>query len=172
MKTLRNAVLGTALAVAAAGLAIANPITLFTGPVPPQGVTANPVAQTQNLSDYNLIVNAANTAFAPANVGITPLANGHMVTANNPPVLTSCGTTPAIVGSDFAGLVTMGTGTPTGCVITFATAYTAVPLCVVTWQGTPLVAQNWTTTATAITLVQTATSSNKVNYICVGQAGG
>jgi hypothetical protein len=34
------------------------------------------------------------------------------------PALTSCGTSPAIVGTDMAGTVTMGT-TPTGCVITF-----------------------------------------------------
>src|SRR5947209_1683614 len=31
------------------------------------------------------------------------------------PALTSCGTSPSIVGTDFAGTVTMGTGTPTGC---------------------------------------------------------
>jgi len=85
-----------------------------------------------------------------------------------PPVLTACGTAPVVVGTDMAGTVTMGTGTPTGCVITFANPYPTVPSCLVVWQGTPLAAQNWTTTVTAITLVQTATSSNKVNYFCPG----
>lgn len=88
------------------------------------------------------------------------------------PALTSCGTSPAIVGTDTAGIVTMGTGTPTGCVITFNVAYTATPYCVVSWIATPLASQSYVTSASAITLTQTATSSNKVQYVCVGQAGG
>jgi hypothetical protein len=51
------------------------------------------------------------------------------------PALTSCGTSPAIVGTDVAGTVTMGTGTPTGCVITFNVAYIAAPHCIV--RGSP-----------------------------------
>lgn len=94
-----------------------------------------------------------------------------IITGATPPVLTTCGTSPAIVGSDTAGLVTMGTGSPTGCVITFALAYAAVPHCVVTWQ-TNIASMQYTTTATAITLVQTGTSSNLVNYTCISRAGG
>jgi hypothetical protein len=88
------------------------------------------------------------------------------------PALTSCGTSPAIVGTDVAGTVTMGTGTPTGCVITFNVAYIAAPHCVVTWIATPLASQSYTTSTTAITLTQTATSSNVVKYMCVAQPGG
>lgn len=88
------------------------------------------------------------------------------------PALTSCGTTPAISGDDRAGEVTMGTGSPTGCVITFANAYTSVPYCVVTWQATPLASQSYTVSATALTLTQTGTSSNKVNYNCAARSGG
>lgn len=97
---------------------------------------------------------------------------GHMITGATPPVLTSCGTSPAITGSDTAGIVTMGTGTPTGCVITFAAAYATAPVCVVTWIATPLASQSYVTSASAITLTQTATSSNKVQYVCVAQSGG
>jgi len=97
----------------------------------------------------------------------------HIGTAQNTaPALTSCGTTPAIVGTDEAGEVTMGTGTPTGCVITFNQAYVGAPLCVVTWQATPLASQSYVVSNTAITLTQTATDSNKVNYICRARAGG
>lgn len=92
--------------------------------------------------------------------------------SNGTPALTSCGTTPAIVGTDMAGTVTMGTGTPTGCVITFATPYASAPICVVTWIATPLASQSYATSATAITLTQTATSSNVAKYICVAQPGG
>ena len=88
------------------------------------------------------------------------------------PALTSCGTTPAITGTDLAGIVTMGTGTPTGCVITFNTPYVTAPVCVVAWIATPLASQSYVTSATAITLTQTATSSNKVQYVCMAQSGG
>lgn len=102
------------------------------------------------------------------------LAAGHLPpqTGAAKPALTSCGTSPAIVGTDGAGTVTMGTGTPTGCVITFATAYKAAPNCTVTWQATPLAAQSYALSMTAITLTQTATSSNVVNYRCSPQIGG
>lgn len=85
------------------------------------------------------------------------------------PSLTSCGTSPSIRGNNQAGEVTMGTGSPTGCTITFnaANPFSAAPSCVVTWQ-TNLASMQYTITITALTLVQTATSSNKVNYYCPG----
>jgi hypothetical protein len=87
------------------------------------------------------------------------------------PALTSCGTTPAITGTDLAGIVTMGT-TATGCVITFNTPFATAPVCVVTWIATPLASQSYVTAAASITLTQTSTSNNKAQYVCVAQAGG
>lgn len=88
------------------------------------------------------------------------------------PALTSCGSgSPAITGTDTAGIVTLGTSA-TGCVITFTTAYTAIPYCVVTWIATPLASQSYVTAAASITLTQTSTSGNKVQYICLAQNGG
>lgn len=97
---------------------------------------------------------------------------GHLDSTGSTPVLTSCGTSPAIEGNDVAGVITMGTAAPTGCVVTWSTAYTNKPHCVVSWQATPLASQSYTVTATALTLVQTGTSSNKVNYVCIGPSGG
>ncbi len=89
------------------------------------------------------------------------------------PVLTSCGTSPAISGTDWAGTVTLGTGSPTGCVITFGTAYTGVPYCVVSSQTAPgTTTPAYSVSATAITTVQAAGSSNKLDFICVGRQGG
>lgn len=104
------------------------------------------------------------------------VVQGHIVSApapgRTPPSLSGCGTgSPAIVGDDKAGVVTAGTSA-SGCVITFATPYNGVPFCVVQWQGTPLAAQNYTVSATAITAVQTATSGNLLNYICLARVGG
>lgn len=84
------------------------------------------------------------------------------------PALTSCGTTPAIVGTDMAGTVTMGT-TATGCVITFNVPFAAAPVCVVTWIATPLASQSYTTSTAAITLTQTSASNNVAKYVCIGQ---
>lgn len=65
----------------------------------------------------------------------------------------------------------MGTGTPTGCVISFNQAYTSPPHCVVSWRATPLASQSFTVSTAAVTLTQTATSSNLVDYFCVAPAG-
>lgn len=88
-------------------------------------------------------------------------------TSGSAPVLSSCGTSPTIVGTDLAGRVTMGTGSPTGCVITFNKAKAVAPACNVTWAATPLASQSYAVSTTAITLTQTGTSSNVVFYTCV-----
>jgi len=94
----------------------------------------------------------------------------HTATA---PALTSCGTgSPAISGTDWAGTVTTGT-TATGCVVTFNTAYTGVPYCVVSSQVAPGTSTPaYSVTATAITWVQASQSGAKFDYICIGRQGG
>lgn len=112
---------------------------------------------------------SAGLALAAFNVGfdgkIIPQGSG------TAPALTSCGTTPAIVGTDVAGIVTMGT-TATGCVLTFNVAYALAPFCVVTWIATPLASQSYVTAAATITTTQTSTSNNKFQYMCMAQPGG
>lgn len=85
------------------------------------------------------------------------------------PTLSSCGTSPSVRGNNQSGEVTMGTGSPTGCTITFASAnpWSAAPSCVVSWQAN-LASMVYSYNTTALTLTQTGTSSNKVNYWCVG----
>jgi len=48
----------------------------------------------------------------------------------------------------------------------------AAPICVVTWRAAPLASQSYTTDLSALTLTQTATSGNLVDYVCYGRAGG
>lgn len=89
------------------------------------------------------------------------------------PALTSCGTSPAISGNDYAGTITLGTGTPTGCVATFNTAYVAAPTCVVTSRTAPATTTPaYTVSTAAITITQAANSSNLYDYVCVAKAGG
>ncbi len=124
------------------------------------------------LSTAVALLFTAGLSFAAFNIGF----DGKIISqgSGTPPALTSCGTTPAIVGTDVAGTVTMGT-TATGCVITFNVPYAASatpPHCLVTWIATPLASQSYTTSNTAITLTQTSASNNVAKYFCVAQPGG
>lgn len=123
----------------------------------------------------------ADGVVADGGLGFTELVNGnfilfldtagHLRNIGSAPTLSSCGTSPSISGTDIAGTVTMGTASPTGCTITFATTYGSAPDCIVAWQAN-LASMQYTISATAITLVQTGTSSNKVNYDCKAKSGG
>lgn len=142
---------------------------------------AQSVQQSGTITNNHAVKWITNGVIGDGGLGFTELVNGnfstllntagHFADTGSTPTLTSCGTGPAISGTDIAGVVTMGTGAPTGCTITFATAYAATPYCTVTWQ-TNIASMQYTLSASAITLVQTGTSSNKINYMCRGQSGG
>lgn len=85
-----------------------------------------------------------------------------------PAVAGSCGTSPTIVGTDVAGKVTTGTGSPTSCTITFATTWTNAPACMVTNETTPNLARAVSTTTTVI-LSGTLVAGDVLAYICFGR---
>jgi hypothetical protein len=128
------------------------------------------------LAEGQLAVGKGTTAQPAASTtldaALYSFPNNHIAVGTTAPALTSCGSgSPAIIGDDKAGQVTMGTSA-TGCVITFATAYVSAPFCVVDWIATPLASQSYAVTNTAITLTQTSTSGNKAIYFCLSQSGG
>ncbi len=85
------------------------------------------------------------------------------------PTFAQCGTSPAIVGSPTAGQITVGTGSPVGCVINFPTNYYSVaPYCTVTWQ-TVVASTQYSNSSNSLTLGQAATSSNVINYACLAR---
>lgn len=88
-------------------------------------------------------------------------------TSGTAPALSGCGTSPSIASgsTDTAGEVTEGT-VATGCVITFASAKTNAPFCVVTTQTT-LALFNFALSPTAITITNTSGSGDKIDYHCV-----
>lgn len=129
--------------------------------------TPSTVAATTGAFSSTLgVTGAATFSSTTAHTGLATFS-GHIAGGGTAPALTACGTSPSISGTDLAGTVTMGTGTPTGCVITFNVTYGTAPHCAVTWRATPLASQSYTISATAITLTQTATDSNLVDYVCV-----
>lgn len=97
---------------------------------------------------------------------------GHLLSTTRKapvPVLSACitGGSPALVGTDFAGVLTAGTTASTSCVVTFGTAFQTAPNCVVTWQaGGPPATYSWTTSTTALTITQASTASSKIAWIC------
>lgn len=105
--------------------------------------------------------------------GIGISNKGHMLVddaiTGSYPALTSCGNSPTLTAgsSDFAGTFVIG-ATGTGCVITFGTAYTNVPSCIVQAE-TIANLTSYTKSASAITVVGVA---GTFNYVCVGLNGG
>lgn len=82
------------------------------------------------------------------------------------PIPTGTGTPTIVAGStDSAGEVASG-ASATSVVITFATSKTNAPFCTVTPQ-TQLIAFAYTISTTAITITQTATTGEKIDYVCI-----
>ena len=134
-------------------------LTTFTAP------TTSPADMVQLYSQDLVTAGKAGLKLREEGGIITSI--GHHVNriGGTAPALTSCGTSPTIAtgSDDHAGIFTIG-ATGTGCVITFATAYTNVPSCIVIAET----ASNFTSltkTASAITVVG---SPGIFNYRCVG----
>lgn len=87
----------------------------------------------------------------------------------NTPTVATCGTGSVATGSsDFAGKIT-ATGA-TACTLTFATAFTTAPACVVTDGTTAAALKVVVTTTTAA--VTGLTSGDIFYYVCIGLSGG
>jgi hypothetical protein len=69
------------------------------------------------------------------------------------------------------GVVTLGTGSPTACTVTFALAYDSTPVCVITpVGGNPGAIQWWvvpSTTALVMNFSASPTASQQFAYHCV-----
>lgn len=104
-------------------------------------------------------------------IGPNTVLFDHALDGGKPPVLSSCGTSPALTAgsTDSSGKFTTGSGGTT-CTVTFARAFTNAPFCVVSSQtvaGLPA----YSVSATAITFTTTV-ASTAYNYVCRGQIGG
>lgn len=85
------------------------------------------------------------------------------------PVATSCGTNPAVVGTNSAFTVTVG-ATTTGCTMTFSQYWPNAPVCMVSERtGSVVNALSYTVGATGMTFSQTALGGNVIDVICMGR---
>ena len=93
---------------------------------------------------------------------------GHTIATGADPVITSCGTTPSVSGSDRAGNVTIGTEVTTSCTVTFAEPYASTPSCTVTGDNTAVTYAR-TITASVLTILSSADmASDVISYNCMG----
>jgi hypothetical protein len=161
-----TAILLGAVFCAAEGRAQSSP-GFYNGQVPTAGQWNAAFAGKQ---DYNPNFFAtAYTWTAPQTWSAQAIFNGHVsFGAVNSPAVSACGTSPSIVGSDNAGEVTTGTGSPTSCTITFATAYAVQPVCIVRDRTATTTINSYTISTTALVVTTSAASSQKLDYICVG----
>jgi len=85
------------------------------------------------------------------------------------PTVSVCGTDPSLAtgSNDYAGKITVGTGTVNSCTLTFGAAFTNTPSCVVTGTGAILLSLS-AESNTAITIAGTAIQGTNLNYHCVG----
>jgi hypothetical protein len=97
-------------------------------------------------------------------------SGGHLHTAGTAPAVSSCGTGPSVVGTDTAGRITVGTGSPSSCTLTFASAYANIPSCTVNHEGAILLVRGVPSTTTLVIDTATAfTDGGIIDYICVGR---
>lgn len=109
---------------------------------------------------------------AAAITGTTVKSTTALQSSGSVPTLSSCGSSPTVEANsnNNSGKITMGTGTPTACTVTFSTAYPTKSFCTVTlassYAGTYYISAN---TASAFTItLGTGINSTSFNYTCIG----
>lgn len=114
-------------------------------------------------SGYQLKVSTSSTF-----VQIAISTSGHVHANGTKPILSSCGTSPSIIGTDTAFTVTVGATTDV-CTITFISPYNTIPTCVVSDQTTSVLnALGYTVSATAVALSKTGLDDELVDVLCFG----
>jgi hypothetical protein len=131
------------------------------------GGTANSGSTNGNGGSLILKVGAPGGGGGTAGVDGTAQFTGHWQTFNvsGSTSLSSCGTSPTIVGTDTAGRAVEGSAA-TGCTISFARTWANAPKCVVTPESGLTFSYSVSTTAITITNIG-ALSSTALHYICM-----
>lgn len=145
---------------------IARGTTSFPSDTPSVGViivgldkgngSPNPVLETgAQLSWYDSTGHVQN---------ITGLSTGNVSTLK--PTLSSCGASPSLAGNNVSGVITVGTGSPTSCQLTFSPALTSNARCAVQAVGSA-VGLGATPSATTLSIFANGTLPAFIDYICV-----
>ena len=90
------------------------------------------------------------------------------------PAVSVCGTSPALAtgSTDTAGTITVGTTASNACTLTFGTAYTSAPFCLVQNATTGAAANVYAVSTTAIVWSSALADSTLLHYHCIARSGG
>lgn len=100
---------------------------------------------------------------------LSQYASNHLSSRGFQPTVSTCGTSPSVIGDDSNGIITTGSGTVTACTLTFAAAYTIAPVCTLNTSSTgsnASMASAPSTTGFTANLSATLTSG-KIYYQCI-----
>lgn len=154
------------------GLALAGAFGLLAAPLIAQGtvfIAQNGLPTAPSI--YGVGDSLSGIYFGTGYAGFTKhVVAGSTATANLP-VLSTCGTSPALAtgSTDFAGKITVGTSASNACTLTFGSTYTTAPFCVVQNATTGAGANVYaTTSATTIVWSSALADSTILIYHCVG----
>lgn len=92
----------------------------------------------------------------------------HTVYSGNAPSVSSCGSSPTIVGNDNAGIITVGSGGVSACTITFSVAWPNTAICTSSVDVSTMSAANTSASTTANTFGFNSAlgAGGKVYYRC------
>lgn len=82
-----------------------------------------------------------------------------------PSIASGCGSGSSVTGFDSGGIVTLGSGAITGCVLNFSATYSPALRCVVSTLGIA-VATNLTVSTTQLTTTAVLTGGTSLVYFC------
>lgn len=86
----------------------------------------------------------------------------------HPPVVSSCGTSPLLDGTDSAGVITLGSGVFTSCTLTFNQTWVAAPHCFANNQGAVAIVRATPTTTAVVFDAVALVAGAKLDYFCIG----
>jgi hypothetical protein len=134
------------------------------------GVQLLSVSSTPAVAQSDFLLNISSTSGAMA-LGVQN--NSHVVSSGTTPSVSSCGTgSPAVVGTDMAGTITVGGGSVTACTLNFANPYANPPVCVESDNSTTPTADITSISTTAVTFGFSASlGGGTIWYICIGNKG-
>ena len=114
-------------------------------------------------------------ALAATNISVDGLLSAQRIAnMGGTPVLSVCGTSPALAtgSTDLAGKITVGTTASNACTLTFSSAYTTAPVCVVQNLTTGAAANVYAVSTTAIVWSSALADSTVLHYHCIALTGG
>jgi hypothetical protein len=111
-------------------------------------------------------LSVASSAFSVDGSGDTT-SSAQVNVAGTKPTLSSCGTSPSLVGGYSAFTITTGAGSPTSCTATWGTAWAHTPICQATVRSNTIAPAITSASTTAITILLSATTGT-IDVRCVG----